>query len=207
MLLLMVQLASAALSTDYPGAAQRPWALGLSSGAGLRVLPPPRVPSGVAPRIDLLQLEIRRTLAPIDLAIPPQRLDLQLNAVRLATTWTGTTSAKLPISAYATWLRPFGPRHSVAMSPGMVFSVGRDLVVVGQDLRRRPNAGAAIAGKVGLEKSRWLWPAATSGLYLQAQIGTQLSLDPNHRFIERELSATLQYTAMFGFPPPPREGR
>ena len=217
MFLLLASVAHATLSSDYAGATQRPWAIGLSSGAGFRLLDPRSVPSGLAPRLDVFQLEVRHTLSPnsrssqrlaaASWSIPPQRLDLQLNTVRFATTLTGTTSARLPLTAYATWLVPFWRRHSVAISPGMSAELGRDLVVVDQDLRRRPNASLAIAGRIGLEKSRFWWPASTSGLYLQGLVGTAPSLDPNHRFSEREMSFAVQYSVAFGFPPPPKEAR
>lgn len=168
---------------------------------------PRSIPSGLAPRLDLLQLEVRYSLEPCTWSIPPQRLDLQLNTGRFATTLTGTTSARLPVTAYLTWLEPFWRRHSVSISPGMSAELGRDLVVVDQDLRRRPNASLAIAGRIGLEKSRFWWPASTTGLYLQGQIGTALSLDPNHRFSEREMSFAVQYSVAFGFPPPPKKTR
>lgn len=211
MLLLLTTLAHAALSSDYPGATQRPWAIGLSSGLGIRVLDPRSIPSGFAPRLDLVQLEVRHTLSPGTVAPswskPPQRLDLQLNTVRFGTTLTGTTSARVPMTAYATWLVPFWRRHSVAISPGLGLELGRDLVVVDERLRRRPNAGVALAGRVGLEKSRFLWPASSTGLYLQGQIGSSFSLDPNHSLLERELSVAVQYSVVFGFPPPPRGQR
>jgi hypothetical protein len=156
------------------------------------------VPDNNAMRLDLAVWELRRAMPSLyEVRGAPVRLDLQTDWVYRRLTRAGTTSPRRPICVYATWLHPLKAEHSqlvlrprgsvrrdiarnLALSPGLYTELGRDAIVVDEQLVYRPGATIALAGRVGVERVSSRAGAVTTGLYLRAAAGTMLSSDPEH---------------------------
>ncbi|MCP4810695.1 MAG: hypothetical protein GY884_35620 [Proteobacteria bacterium] len=194
MLLASVQAAQVELLPD-----EAKWQVGVTFGAGTRLQPVRAIPDGTALRLDLYVLTVQRARPmPHELGPDPARLELQIDPVHLWATHGATTSPRLPLTLYATWLHPFGRKWHLTMSPGVYATVGWDSLVKDETLRHRPGGTLAASGRVGLERQRWLWPAMAGSWGLRTDLGVAFSADPDTFATSRYLRFGLERTLTWG---------
>jgi len=186
LLLLLITLGLAqetsSLQVDAPHSKRAgPWTVGMEFGAGMRLLPMREIPKGPAPRLDLFVIDVRRDLAePVSFSFAPDRLDFQLDWMHGVMTRAGSTRARYPLCAYATWVQPARRRRELALSAGLYTEFGLDRYVVNERLSFGPGHTLAAAGRIGFEKPRRWRDATTLGTYLRVAAGVSLGSDPNH---------------------------
>lgn len=157
--------------------AQARTSVGASVGAGVRVHDSTEIPDGGAPRLDFAVLEFRRALEnPYALNWQPARVDVQADLVHGYLSRTYTTSPRLPLTVYATWLVPVAKSLSGALSPGVYTELGWDSFVEEEQLVRRFAGTAGVAMRLGLERHHRMY---TGGFYIRGVTGMSMDPDPN----------------------------
>ncbi|MDG1479085.1 MAG: hypothetical protein P8R54_05805 [Myxococcota bacterium] len=174
----------------------RPWSYGLSLGLGLRYLSVVEIPDGVAPRLDLGVVELRRSLTPrYRFGAAPARLDVQLDLTHAYWSTQATRWPRLPVCVYATWLRPTQRAHSLVLSAGLYTETGLDRFVRDEVLVRRPAGAVGAAGRIGRERHRRL---VDRGVYLRGVAGVSLGADPDHPHVTRYLRLGVERSWLWG---------
>ncbi len=157
-----------------------PWGVGIECTLGARQMPYREMAGDWTTRLDWFALELR---GPFPMALPvphqPQRLDVQVDWLQTYFLAAGTTRPRLPVTAYATWLRPSWRRRDMAVSTGVYLELGLDRFVVEEQLRKRPGGTAAAAVRLGWERPRLWWDVTTVGFYIRAATGFSMGSDPN----------------------------
>ena len=172
---------------------------GLSLGLGLRYLSLVEIPDGVAPRLDLGVVELRRSLTlRYRFGAAPARLDVQLDLTHAYWSTQATRWPRLPVCTYATWLRPTRRAHSLALSAGLYTETGLDRFVRDEVLVRRPAGAVGAAGRIGRERHRRL---VDRGTYLRGIAGVSLGADPDHPHVTRYLRLGVEHSWLWGRKP------
>jgi len=177
--------------------------VGFDLGAGVRVLPSRSIPDGGAPRLDLGCIEVRRAWSNSwSHRIAPDRLDLQVDWMHRAMTRLGSRSVRLPLTAYATWVRPAPHLWDLALSTGVYTELGRDSVVIDDQLRTHPAGTVAWAGRLGLEHPRFFWKkSATMSTWLKLSVGVSVSSEPALPVFSRHVRLGLERSWVWGVGP------
>jgi hypothetical protein len=173
----------ALLSLMSQAGAQPLWSVGPAVGVGARVLPSRERVRGLTPAVDVMAVEVRRGLdGPL---WAPARLDVQVDGFHGLTSAAGTRRARVPVTAYGTWLRPLTERRTLSLSGGLYTELGRDALIRDEQLAYGPGGALALAGRVGLEKQRVWWDATGIGTYVRVDAGVLLGSDPRHAHAKR----------------------
>jgi hypothetical protein len=92
------------------------------------------------------------------------------------------------VTTYATWVRPAPHLWDLALSTGLYTELGRDSVVVDDQLRYRPAGTVAWAGRIGLEHPRFFWKkSATMSTWLKLSAGLSVGSDAAHPVLSRHV--------------------
>lgn len=169
-----------------PPAFEPLWTYGFELGVAIRQMPPGEIPTGVAPRLDLMVVQVRRALpGPPPFEPFPDRLDGQVDLLHLWATSSSTRRPRLPVCAYAVWLRPLNERRDLSLSAGLYTEWGADIYLFEEQLRRSAGLTLAPAARVGFERSRRRREASGAGVYLRVAYGVSFAREPDHLPVTR----------------------
>jgi hypothetical protein len=117
----------------------------------------------------------------------PDRLDMQVDWLHGRLSESGSRRYRLPITTYATWVRPARSRWDRSLSTGLYTELGRDSMVIDEKLTYIPAGTLAWAGRVALERPRFWKKSTTLSTALEVSIGASFGTDPAHPLLSRHI--------------------